>query len=395
MAVKHSLKKSMTEGTQDTPVIFFVIRYFHPFIGGLEKKTLNLASALIERGMRIEIITSRFYPAWPEKDLVKNVPAYRLPSPRIKVLGASVFLVALCWYLFKQRTRIKIIHTFQVGYCSAAAIVMGKLLSKPTVLSLSGSGIDGDIMRHKRTPWGRLFLFFCRSASRIVILNTAMYQELKSIACVDTAIVKIPNGVDLITYRETDNKHPWKRKIGADAETVILYTGRLAAEKGVEFLLRAYGALRMARPTKLYILGTGPQLPLLQKLVQQYQLESTVALLPPVDDILPFLSGADIFVMPSRSEGLSNSILEAMACGLPVIATRVAGNTDLIEDGVNGVLIEPGNVNHLTNVLTQLITDNEKAAALGLRARQMVCEKYDLQNIAKEYVNLYSRISAS
>jgi len=384
----------MTSGTKEKPTIVFVIRYFHPFIGGLEKKTLNLASALIEHGMRIEIITSRFYPAWPEKDLVKNVPAYRLPSPRIKVLGAFVFLVALCWYLYKQRTRIKIIHTFQVGYSSAAAIVMGKLLSKPTILNLSGSGIDGDIMRHKRTPWGRLFLFFCRSASRIVILNTEMYQELKSIAYVDTSIVKIPNGVDLATYRGTDNKQLWKKKIGIDTEKVILYTGRLAAEKGVAFLIRAYAALSLPQPTKLYILGAGPQLSALQKFLRQHNLLSTVTILPPVEDILPFLYGADIFVMPSRSEGLSNSILEAMACGLPVIATRVEGNTDLIEDGVNGLLVAPDDEGNLVNALTQLLTRPEKAAALGQRARQMVCEKYDLQSMVGQYSALYSSLSS-
>jgi glycosyltransferase involved in cell wall biosynthesis len=384
----------MTEDTQDTPVIFFVIRYFHPFIGGLEKKTLNLASALIERGMRIEIITSRFHGSWTERELVKNVPVYRLSSPRIKVLGAFIFLVALCRYLFKKRARIKTIHTFQVGYCSAAAIVMGKLLSKPTVLNLSGSGIDGDILRHKRTPWGRLFLFFCRSASRIVILNTAMYQELESISYATTSIVKIPNGVDLATYRGTDNKPLWKKKIGIDTEKVILYTGRLAAEKGVAFLIRAYAALSLPQPTKLYILGAGPQLSALQKFLHQHNLLSTVTILPPVEDILPFLYGADIFVMPSRSEGLSNSILEAMACGLPVIATRVEGNTDLIEDDVNGLLVAPDDEGNLVNALTQLLTMPEKAAALGQRARQMVCEKYDLQSMVGQYTALYSSLSS-
>ena len=77
----------MTAGTKDTPVIVFVIRYFHPFIGGLEKKTLNLASDLIKRGVCVEIITSRFYPAWPDKDLVKNVPVFRLPLPASRLSG--------------------------------------------------------------------------------------------------------------------------------------------------------------------------------------------------------------------------------------------------------------------------------------------------------------------
>ena len=385
----------MTSGTNETPAILFVIRYFHPFIGGLEKKTLNLASALTERNERIEIITSRFYSAWPARDLVKNVPVYRLPSPRIKILGALVFLASLCWYLYKQRARIKIIHTFQIGYSSAAAILMGKLLSKPTILSLSGGGIDGDIMRHKRSPWGQVFLFFCRFTSRIVILNSTMYQELESISYAGTAIVKIPNGVDLTQYREADNRQFWKTKIGAGTEKVILYTGRLAPEKGVTFLLSAFALLRISQPVKLYILGTGPQLPALKKFLEQQQLQNIVSILPPMDDILPFLHAADIFVMPSRSEGLSNAVLEAMACGLPVIATRVEGNIDLVEDGINGLLITSGDESQLVHALTLLLTSPEKAAALGHKARQTVCSNYDLQGIVGKYSALYKSLSSA
>lgn len=386
----------MTSETKESPVIVFVIRYFHPFIGGLEKKTFNLASALIERGERVEIITSRFYTTWPERELVKNVPVHRLPSPRIKIIGAVVFLAALCRYLFNQRGRIKIIHTFQVGYGSAAAIFMGRLLSKPTVLNLACSGSGGDICRNRWTPWGIAFLVLCRLASRIVILNKNMYQEVQTIGYNNQLIAWIPNGVDLTTYHNAEDRQSLRAQMGIGSEKIILYTGRLSApQKMLDHLIVAYARLRVSLPTKLYIIGDGPEKARLQRIIKKYNLENSIRLIPAVEEVAAFLQSADVFVMPSRFEGLSNAILEAMACGLPVIATRVEGNIDLIEDGVNGLLITPGDESGLVNALTQLLTRPEIAAALGQQARQTVCNNYDLQGIVGQYGSLYSSLSAA
>jgi glycosyltransferase involved in cell wall biosynthesis len=387
---------TVNNGEKKSQKTIFVIRYFHPFIGGLEKKTFNLASALIERGERIEIITSRFYTSWPERELVKNVPVYRLPSPRIKVLGAVVFLASLCWYLFNQRARIRIIHTFQLGYSSAAAIIMGKLLSKPTVLNLACSGSGGDISRNRRTPWGIAFLVLCRLASRIVVLNKNMHQELRAIRYDNQHIVWIPNGVNLAIYHNAADRKSLRKQMGIDSKKVIIYTGRLSApQKMLDFLIFAYARLRTPLPASLIIIGDGPEKARLQRIMKQYKLEDSIRLIPAVEEVAPFLQSADVFVMPSRFEGLSNAILEAMACGLPVIATRVEGNTDLIEDGINGLLITPGDESGLVNALTLLLTRPEKAAALGRQARQTVCNSYDLQDIVGKYSSLYNSLSSA
>ena len=374
---------------RDSSKIVFVIRYFHPFIGGLEKKTLNLAAALVERGIAVEIITSRFSAAWPAHDKIKNVPVCRLFSPRIKMLGGMIFLALLCLYLVKNRFRIHVIHAFQVGYSSAAAIMIGTLLSKPTILNISSSGPGGDVNRHRKTPWGRLFLRCCRLASRIVILNQEMYAELKGLGYTETAIVKIPNGVDLTTYRVIDKRHCWRETFGLQNEKLILYTGRLSAEKGVDVLIAAYAALDGSLPTKLYILGDGPEAARLTHLISHYHLEDRVLIQPAVEDVTGYLFSADIFVMPSHFEGLSNSVLEAMACGMPVIATRVTGNKELVTDGINGLLVEPRNTAQLTEALSYLIKNPDKGSELGRRAHELVKEHYDLYTVAGKYINLY------
>ncbi len=378
---------------QNSLKIVFIIRYFHPFIGGLEKKTLNLAAALVERGIAVEIITSRFSAAWPARDNIKNVPVCRLFSPRIKILGGMIFLVLLCWHLVKNRFRIQIIQAFQVGYSSAAAIVTGTLLSKPTILNISSSGTGGDVNRHRKTPWGWLFLRCCRLASRIVILNQGMYAELKGIGYPEKTIVKIPNGVDLTTYRVTEKRHYWRETIGVQNEKLILYTGRLSAEKGVDVLIAAYAALDKSLPSKLYILGDGPETARLRQLIKYYRQEDRVMMQPAVDDVTPYLYSADIFVMPSYFEGLSNSVLEAMACGIPVIATRVTGNKELITDGITGLLVEPHNKAQLTEAISYLIKNPDEGSELGRKAQELVKEHFDLYLVAERYITLYQDLA--
>lgn len=369
-----------------------MIRYFHPFVGGLEKKTLNLASALLKKGVHVEIITSRFSKKWPAREVIKGVPVCRLPSPRIKIVGALIYLLSLCFHIFKVRSQIEIIQAFQVGYSSAMAVFMGKILSKPTILNLSSSGKGGDVKRHKITPWGIVFLFFCRSASRIVVLNQEMQRELKTISYDTDSMVPITNGVDLNAFMNITDRKALRKKLGLDDEKIILYTGRLSREKGLDFLIHAYKKLPQTVPAKLFILGDGPEMPKLQKLIKHYHLGSQIKILSPVEEVQHFLRISDIFVMPSQFEGISNSILEAMACGLPVIANRVAGNTELIEDGITGLLIKLSDEDDLVRAFSYLLANPGKASELGQRAQEMVQKNYDLKKMVDKYIQLYAQL---
>jgi glycosyltransferase involved in cell wall biosynthesis len=374
------------------PRIIFVIRYFHPFIGGLEKNTLNLAASLIQKGIDVKIVTSKFSRSWPRHETLKGVPVCRLPSPRIKGVGALFFLFFLACHLFKNRSRYNIIHAFQIGYTSALAVFAGKMLQKKTVLTLASSGLGGDINRHKRTAWGKLFIVLCCLATRIVILNKTMRDELISISYNDHSSVFIPNGVNLREYSSAPHNTMIRKKMGLNKDKIIIYTGRLAPEKGLYFLIHAYAKLHTGIPTKLLILGDGKELQGLRKIIKHYNAEDRIKLLPAVDEVSDFLQIADIFVMPSQFEGLSNSILEAMACGLPVIATRVEGNIDIIQDGINGILVEPNDEQSLINAITRLLANPDNARALGLKAQMMVQQEYSLDKTVEKYVLLYEKL---
>lgn len=376
--------------------VLFVIRYFHPFIGGLENNTLTLAAALIKHARKVTVITSRFYRKWPAQNTIHGVPVSRLPSPRIKILGPLCFLLSLSYYLIKNRAHYDMLHVFQIGYTAAATILIGKLLRKPTILTLASSGSGGDIQRHLRTPWGKFFVYVCRLSSRIVLLNNQMRTELAAIAYPEQNTVYIPNGVD--TTRFCPREHAIPRsggQIGTPDEKIILYTGRLSPEKGVDFLIRAFSKVHMRMPVQLFILGDGSEKKNLEKLIQQCHVENKVHLMHAVENVVPFLQSADVFVLPSRFEGLSNSLLEAMACGVPVIATRVTGTSEVIQDGVTGMLVEYNDTESLANTLMFLITHPEKARELAGNAIAAVRRLYTLEDAVAKYTMLYQSVLQS
>ncbi len=370
----------------------FTIRYFYPFIGGTEKQALAVASQLVKKEVNVKIVTSRFEMKWPKYERIDNVEVIRLFSPRVKCLGALIFLFCLAGYLMKNRRHFSIIHTFQIGYTSSMSILLSIFLKKPSILKLASSGWGGDVQRAKKTPLGKIFLFMAKRASRIIALSTTAKQELLKEKVNLSRISYIKNGVDLMKYDEIEGKTKLRNKLGIPDKKTIIYTGRLSSEKGVDFLIRGFSKLVKTTDCQLIIIADGPEKETIIQLLDQSKLSKSVMLIPVVDEIASYLSAADLFVLPSRFEGLSNSLLEAMACGLPVISTGVGGSMDIIEDGINGLLIEVDNDEQLMQAIVKIFTDSLLAANLGKNARQTVVEQYNLSEIAGKYVELYREL---
>jgi glycosyltransferase involved in cell wall biosynthesis len=110
------------------------------------------------------------------------------------------------------------------------------------------------------------------------------------------------------------------------------------------------------------------------------------------ENIVNFLRSSDIFILPSLAEGLSNALLEAMACGLPVVATNIGGTNEVIKNGVNGILVEPKNSEQLAQAILSLMKNQKYAYRLGINARKTITEKYSLDLLSEKYVHLYCKL---
>lgn len=385
------MKTAEAGGAPREPLsVLFIARYYYPFIGGIEKQVPSQAAALRRSGIRVDIVTGRFFPDAPRVERTRGFPVYRLPSPRIKIIGALVFLAHLAGFLYRRRARYRALHVFQVGYASALAALLGRFFGTPVFLHLAGSGSGGDIYRHLKTPWGWLFLALCRLASNIVVLNTEMLQELKMIFYSRRRAVRIVNAVDTEHYRPTGDRAAVGHVLAIpDHQCVVLYTGRLAAEKGVAVLVRAFALACPGTDARLCIVGRGREHTRLLRLAKNLAIDDRVQFIPACSDVLPYYQRADVFVMPSLHEGMSNSILEAMACALPVIATAVSGTTDLVHDRHTGLLVPPRDPKALAAALMQLLHSASERSAMGHAGRCMVEDAYTDTSVVRGYLQLY------
>ena len=175
----------------------------------------------------------------------------------------------------------------------------------------------------------------------------------------------------------------------SENDIFLLSIGRLTYQKGHEFLVRAMNKVVSRFPNaKAGICGAGPLRSQLEQQIREAGLSSHVRLLGAWEDISPLLASADIFVLPSRWEGLSRALMEAMAAGLPAIATQVDGTKDLVTDGVNGLLVPSEDANGLGNSILQLIQDAEMRKRIGAAGQAHVLNIHSVDDMCMKYYNV-------
>jgi glycosyltransferase involved in cell wall biosynthesis len=176
---------------------------------------------------------------------------------------------------------------------------------------------------------------------------------------------------------------------------VVAFAGRLSPVKAPGDLLDAWVLFsRQYADTRLLFVGDGELAQALQAQVAQNGLAEQVQFLGQVDDISDYLLVADAFVLPSLSEAMPNALLEAMAVGLPVIASAVGGILDVVEHGRNGLLFTPGDIDALAACLFEIAQSPELREKLGANARQTIIDEYDLEQMTDRYLALYHELTA-
>jgi glycosyltransferase involved in cell wall biosynthesis len=206
-------------------------------------------------------------------------------------------------------------------------------------------------------------------------------------------IIAIPNGVPTDRARPTRLPAEVRTELGVGKAFMILSTGRLAEQKGLEYLIRSAALLREDLPTARYVLaGEGPLRLRLSKLVSDLGLQDTVSFVGHRSDVGDLLAAADLVVLPSLWEGLSISLLEAMAAGKPVITTTIGSNREVTNEGETAVLVPPKDPESLAAAIRLLARDPGRLAELGRKGQEAQLERYTLQRMLDAYVAEYDRL---
>jgi sugar transferase (PEP-CTERM/EpsH1 system associated) len=296
--------------------------------------------------------------------------------------------------LFKVE-RPHIVHSRNWG--AIEAVVGARLAAVPAVVH-SEHGLESSTYR--RQPWRRnLIRRGCYAFADKVF---AVSQELRTyyarnLRMKESRLGVIPNGVDTERFRRNnDTRVAIRQKLGITPDTLVIGTvGRLDPIKDHRCLFAAAEILVAAEvPVQLVVVGDGPERKGLEADIRRGALSRRTHFIGNTPDVVSQLNGFDIFVLPSLAEGMSNALLEAMSVGLACVATRVGGNTELIEDGVSGLLFEAGNAKALAGHLHALASNAERCREFGEHARKRVEGSFSLNKMLTNYSQMYEGLAA-
>lgn len=372
--------------------VLMCISLFHPFVGGSERQAQALAKALIRRGHSVTVVTQKF-PHLPPSEVIEEIPVHRqiLAIGRGPIYGIF-YLISLLFFLLRHRRRYQIIHVHHLYLDAFASSLVGRFLRKPVLAKVACGGYVGDMARLKRTRFSPLFFAAARWLDRIVAPSAQIHEELIDHGFDPKRIVRVPNGVDTEAFRPVLDREMTKRSLGLQGK-LVSFAGRLDPQKGLIFLLQAWEMVAAKQPdATLLLLGKGTQEGELKGLADRLGISKRVMFLGEKVDVKPYFQASDVFALPSLAEGLSNVLLEAMATGLPCVATRVGGNVDLIVDGINGLLVEPRDAHQLAEAILRLLQDPDFATDLGVAARRTVEHGYSMEEVADRYIKLYQEL---
>jgi len=385
----------------DRPRVVAIARLFHPWIGGTERQALKLAHALVDLGVDVRVVTGWWFRGTPQTEEIEGIRVFRNHTlwecfgiRGLRKFGGYLYLITLLWHLWRTRGTYDVIHVHALNYHTAAAALAGRILGKPTVVKLANSGRASDIdkMRNdEQLALAHLLLPTALRCDRFVASNATVVRELAAAGVGAERICRIPNGV------ETDHIRP-KASYEQSDPTIITYVGRLHRQKGVDTLLRAFARLSAregADPIRLDLVGDGPLRDELEALAHRLGISDGVRFLGASDRVPDVLGASDVFVLPSRAEGLSNALLEAMSSGLPCVVSDIPGNVDVITDRDNGLLFTVDDPEVLADTLLGVVRSPGLREALGRRARHTAETTYALGHVARRYATLYAALCRS
>ncbi len=361
--------------------------------GGAESQVRTLALHLLRLGHRATVVTpllARGRQLTAERR--DRIPVGRIRYPRLPTIGAAVMCLRFGAFLLGHGRRYDAWHVHIGHHLGAVTCFVGALVGKPVVVKISGSWeLEEGVMApggHKL--FDRLALRWLKRASAVQALSTRMAAELTRRGFPVERILVLPNAVD--TARFPPRSAP--RAPGAPFTAV--FVGRLVPDKDLATLLEAWAQAfppGQAVDARLRLVGGGPLEGRLRAQAERLGLARQVEFLGHRDRVEEVLADADVGVLPSRIEGLSNTLLEFMASGLPPLASRVSGSEDFVVPGRNGWLFEVSDVSALAEALREAkALPPESLAVMGRQARADVEVTASLDIVAARLQALYAGV---
>jgi glycosyltransferase involved in cell wall biosynthesis len=361
--------------------------------GGLQLQARRVSLRMREMGAPVKLLTHSTHRLEEPSYWTRQLPTEYLIAPHQWSFAAKAL-----GYLRAHRTEYDLVHVHGFGLDTFAAIAAALSTKKPLVVkpSTAGPGTKLDVYARLTSllPW--LFTPFWSRVNAWISISEQTRQDLLTMRVPPERILTIPNGVDTTEFAPLParERRRLRRRTGVPPGAIVVCTiARLAPHKRVPLLTRAFLRVAEGDPRlHLWIVGEGPQLDELQGLAAASPAGDRVRFCGVLGDVevRRALQCADLFALVSLWEGLSNALLEAMACEVCPIVTDVSGMTDVVRDGVRGVVVPPDDESAVESALRRLVASPRERRKMGHRAGRFIRKRYSLEKTARRLLRVYN-----
>jgi glycosyltransferase involved in cell wall biosynthesis len=405
------------------PAICMFIWNFFPAVGGAEQQCFRLSQELASQGFTIFVVTKRF-PGYAKTERIGEMTVHRVPSlsgarkalqgafrglfPKLAESGKKgrqslalparvlikahnvlterlpryAFMVSAYWKLYRERHAMDILHVHEGHWIASLGARFAARNGKKVLIKEASSG---DYLRLNFST--QIWPESTRRADVFIAISRQIARDLRGVGVPEENIRIIPNGVMLPSGS-------WSPPQGPDRN--VVFVGNLSQQpyKGIDILLKAWKSVKAADAGATLILLGGGDATDLKALCAELGIADRVMFKGAVKNVEDYLLAASLFVLPSRIEGMSNSLLEAMALGLPVVSTDISGSEDLIQTGENGLLVPKEDPVALSEAILRMLKDRSMAEDMGRKARLSIGAGFTIQAVAQRYAELYDSMLA-
>jgi glycosyltransferase involved in cell wall biosynthesis len=358
-------------------------------VGGTERQFVYLAKSLDRSRFDIRVgCLSR------KGEFLKDIEAINIPVSEYTITSLySPRLLSRQWNFARdlRREKVRLVHAYGF-YPNVFSIPAARAAGCITIASVRDTGVFTSQVKLKTITQK----IACQLADCVIANSSAVRDWLVSLGIDNDHIRVIPNGIALSRYTGRPTSFPIRREMGIDETSpLVAVVSRLNPAKGVDYFLKA--AVTVARQfpaARFLIVGSSyfdpSYKPSLEKLAIELGLQDRVAFMGERNDVPEILQEATVSVLPSLSEGLSNSLLEAMAARLPVIATNVGGNPEIVQDGKTGFLVPARDPNALSEAMSRVLASPELGVQLGQAGYERVARNFSLASTVRQTEDLYN-----
>lgn len=372
-------------------ILFCTLDYHPGAAGGAERQARLQAEALVKRGHRVTVCCPRNGDL-PRRQVVDGVNVRRLYVFPHRPLSRVTYLITLTLFLLRHMRSFDLVHVHLANLQADVVVGLATVLRRPTYVKVACGGSAGEVKRLAKVAWLTRWTGL-RRARRVQALSDEIAGELVSIGVAPERILRVPNGVHLPepgVGEEADQKRELRHRLGLPEDrTIVLFVGRFAAYKGLHDLLAVWES-REWPDAVLLLVGA----PAVDKPMDPIVANERVIVHGWAEDVRPYLEAADVFVYPSYADGMSNALLEALAAGMPTVASRSGAAEEMIVDGESGILFDAGDRAQLARALDTILGDAELRDSFGRRVQDDI-RKFSIDRVVDEIEREYRQMLGS